>query len=1187
MSFPPLGVWNVRGFNSPEKVISCKRLIKAFKLDLLCLLETRVHASSLCNPFFDLSHSLFPNESCHHNFNLASSGRIWVKWNANNLNFIPNMVTSQLISGLVTVGNSPPFQISFVYASNNALERKDLWNSISLAAPSCGIPWFVAGDFNCCRFASEKSGGTVLHHSNLVDINKMIFDNKLMDSHSVGSFFTWFNQQATNPIFIKLDRGLVNEDWMKVFPNAYCSFQSPSCSDHSPIILHPGLDSPSNHRFLFKNFWTKEDKFWVHLLNAFSKPISGNSLSHFCNSLKVLKGDIKQENWANSNFITTQLDSLNSKQRDILALIDRTPMDPSLAISLKEINYKISEASSSHASWIIQRAKAKWLHHGEDDLKFLYGKIRSRVGSSKSVVNLFSCNPNVSRGEVIHSITTYFQELYNPSPSSFSNLDAFPIGNIVTDLQSNLLISPILEDEIKKAIFKGSSNSSPGPDGFNYHFYKATWHIIGPQLCNAIRFFFLKGYLPNGIKATALAIIPKHRNASTISEYRPISLCNTLYKIMAKIIASRLISIMPSIVKNTQAGFIKSRISTDSILLANDLLSLVNKRGAGNIFCAKIDIRKAFDSVSRDFLLARLTQKGFPLVFISWIKACISNVNFSVVIDGALEGFFPSSAGLRQGCPLSPYLFCIVMDAFSNMLDASGFKGFSADNFQISHLLYADDVLIFGEASVENCTILANTLKEFAAASGLFINYDKSSVMFTKNQRNKESLCQALSIFNTTNKISYLGIPISFNRLKVEDFLPLMDKLHNKFTGWKANLLSLAGRLQYLKFTIHNTIAYWIRGSIIPKTVFKFFKKTCSRFLFFGDIDSSHKLHMISWDTVTKPKCKGGLGIPSLNALQFAFNCSVIYRMYNCPSPLSSWLSAHYSSPWRPTRPKDSKFWVSVCNTAAVVKQKFKFNITPNSPISFTWDHWCNDSTISEAFPGLSLDNFNHSLLSNFICSGRWVFSDAVPTILQSAVSRIPIGIEAGNCLLWNGCDKVYFKDFIEEYYSNMVDCSWYNLVWHKKFILKHSVYVWLALVGGLKTQDALRARNIIVPSICSLCNANFETVNHLFFECSFSFNILKSIIPATANFLLRPTILQVLYWLDSGAVSGAPLMTKNLYLMMVCCTIYHLWRERNSRRFGDDSHSASTLLVNIKRIIFSKVARWKNADVLLGHFGC
>ncbi|XP_020694319.1 uncharacterized protein LOC110108146 [Dendrobium catenatum] len=1100
------------------------------KQDMLCLLETRVHASSLLDPFFDSSHRLFSNEDSFHNFNLASSGRIWIKWDASKLSFSPSLVTSQLINGTVSVGNSPPFQFSIVYAANNALDRKELWSSLCAAAPSGNTPWAVIGDFNCCCYASDKSGGLPLHHSNLVDINNMIFVNKLVDLNAVGSLYSWYNQQTANPIFIKLDRALVNEDWIKNFPNSFSSFQT-SCSDHSPIILHPGLTFHAHHKFLFKNFWTNNDRYWVYLLNAFSLPMIGNPLSHLCFVFRQLKGEIKNHNWANSQSLSAQLEVLHADQLNFLQQIQINPLDLSLVASLKETNLKIAEVSSSLASWVIQRAKINWLHHGEDDLKFLYGKIRCRQGSSKLVANLFSCNSDLSREEVLNSIIRYFHNLFNPPSPPCQDVNLIPVGAVLPDFSGNLLTMPILEAEIREAIFKGSSKSSPRPDGFNYHFYKSGWHIIGPTVCKAINAFFSKSYLPSGIKATALAIIPKHCNASSITDYRPISLCNTLFKIIAKVIAGRLKSMMPSIVKDSQAGFVKSRNSTDNILLANDILSLINKKGVDNIFCAKIDIKKGFDSVSREFLLARLLHKGFPKTFISWIKACITNVNFSMVIDGSLEGYFPSSAGLRQGCPLSPYLFCIVMDAFSNLLEARGFKGFNADNFHLSHLLYADDVLIFGEATIENCSLLSSILDEFAQVSGLHVNYDKCSVMFSKNQRNQNSLCQALSISQITSKISYLGIPISFNRLRVADYLPLMDSIHNKFDGWKANLLSFAGRLQYLKFTIQNTIAYWIRGSILPKTVFKFFKKTYSRFLFFGDITCSNKLHMVSWDNVCKPKDKGGLGIPSLSAIQFAFNCTIIYMMYNSHSPLSNWLSTRYSSPWKPPSPQASKFWISICNTAALVKANFKFIITPTAPIALHWDHLCDNNTLLDKFGRESLDCFSLPLVKHYIVSGGWNLAVNIPNSICDYISRILIINSSGPCLIWKDMAKVKFSEFLEEFYCSLASCSWHSLVWHQKHVLKHSVFVWLALVVGLKTQDALRLRNIHVPLTCSLCQVEPETVNHLFFECPFAFSVLSSLIPASSEFLLRPTVLQFLQWLDSDFV-GTTLL-KNYFKMV------------------------------------------------------
>ncbi|KAI0530918.1 hypothetical protein KFK09_000466 [Dendrobium nobile] len=916
----------------------------------------------------------------------------------------------------------PPL-LTAVYASNSSQDRKALWNDIGLAAPASHMPWAIIGDFNCCRFASEKLGGSDINQAALFDFNSMIFNNCLLDLQSIGCKFTWYNQRQDNPIHIKLDRVLVNDSWLNSYPDSFCSFQSPSCSDHSPILLLSGTQNQSRHRFLFKNYWTKLDEYWSLLTEILFLPHSANPLANLCNSLRSLKQKIKAQKWASSSCVSRHIELLHATQQSLLDSLHTDPSSTSLNQAYKENNAKLAEFMSLQASWIIQRAKVNWLKFGEDDLKFLYAKIRIRMGSKKSVVNLFNHNSQSSKEEVTATIINYYQELYNPIPPCNRDMAIFPVGTALAADQAQSLISFVTDGDIKAAVFSGSSKSAPGPDGINFHFYKSGWHILGSYVCRAIRSFFIKGYLPKGVKATALAIVPKKKNASNISDYRPIALCNVLYKIIAKTLATRIKPFMNLIVKDNQAGFVNSRVSTDNILLANDILFHAGKRGGEKIFCAKLDIKKAFDSVSRDFLLARLNQKGFLSTFSNWVKACVSDVNFSIVLNGALEGFFPSSAGLRQGCPLSPYLFCIVMDAFSNLLDGRGFKGITNGNFKLTHLLYADDVLIFGEASNENCQILVSVINDFANSSRLVINHDKSYIMFPKHVSNQLEVCQLLSIHTIVSKITYLGIPLSFYRLNVADFLPLLDSINKKLNGWKANLLSLAGRLQYLKFTIQNTIAYWIRGSIIPKTVHKVFKK-------------------------------------------FAFNCSVILKMYNSVSPLACWLLAKYCSPWKPPHFSASKMWKSICCTAGSVKSLFQFRIYKNSPISLKWDHWCFNSTLGN-FCGM-VDNFGlpDIMLKNIISMNRWDYSGVIPSLYHQTLAQFIIEEGEGPSLLWKEKNCFHFKLFIKEYYSDYNDCTWAKLVWHKNYVLKHAVFVWLALRDGLKTADALRMRHILIEVI-------------------------------------------------------------------------------------------------------------------------
>ncbi|PKU64609.1 hypothetical protein MA16_Dca015870 [Dendrobium catenatum] len=161
-----------------------------------------------------------------------------------------------------------------------------------------------------------------------------------------------------------------------------------------------------------------------------------------------------------------------------------------------------------------------------------------------------------------------------------------------------------------------------------------------------------------------------------------------------------------------------------------------------------------------------------------------------------------------------------------------------------------------------------------------------------------------------------------------------------------------------------------------------------------------------------------------------------------------------------------------------------------------------------------------------------------------------------------------------------MSGCDWHKMVWHKRHSIKHSVFTWLALMGGLKTANALQMRNIPAPKTCSLCNAQDETVAHLYFECCYSFNILCALIPGMHRFLLRPNILQVFEWL-TVAFKDTPALL-NFYLLICGCVIYSIWKEKNSRHFWNSIMSHTSLLLSIKRIIFEKVMRWGNSMELL-----
>ncbi|KAI0496707.1 hypothetical protein KFK09_023031 [Dendrobium nobile] len=791
-------------------------------------------------------------------------------------------------------------------------------------------------------------------------------------------------------------------------------------------------------------------------------------------------------------------------------------------------------------------------------------------------------NQGISVSEAIKESISYFQSLFNAPHQSDFDINYFPPGIVIDSDYTFNLTAPFSDSEIKKVVFKGSSNSTPGPDGFNFEFYKSTWVLIGTSVCNAIKGFFHNAYIPRTIKATAITLIPKSTNAESIGDFRPIALCNTLYKIIAKLLAERMKPIMPKIIKENQAGFIKKRISTDNVILDNEILQFSRKSSNIRLMCVKYDIKKAFDSVSRHFLLARMKQKGFPNSFIKWIEACILDVWFSLCMDGSLEGFFQSSSGLRQGCPLSPYLFSIVMDGLSCLLDSNlleqYFEGFSFGNFRLTHLLYADDLIIFGKAEVDNCIKLSNILKEFSRATGLHVNFGKSSVILPPNCINSEDLCSALNIPAASSFMTYLGIPLSPFHPKISCFSKLMESIIKKLSGWKAKALSFAGILQFLRYTIWNTIAYWIRGSIIPKTILKQIDRLCAKFLFFGDLNKK-KLHLISWKKTCKPKEFGGIGLPSLQSLQFCFNCSLILRIYNEKSPLSSWLLHLHVSPWKDPLSKASKYWKNICRDANLAKAKFHFIVSVNSNAALFWDHWVKDSCIKEIDvlqPLLSVFPVNERI--NVIMNGyAWVLPEHLPLAVRDYLSHIPIFSADRDTIYWDDVKACWHKNFRDYFHIHDVNVNWWEFVWHKHYILRYSSYSWMALSGGLKTADSLLARNISVDPICALCHSHAESINHLFFECDYSFTILSKLISNLGFLLLRPSVLQIFEYIKETRDKN-----KDFYYLLICSSIYYIWRERNDRNFGNSALSSTSLSLKIKSAVFSRILKWKNSDMLM-----
>lgn len=233
----------------------------------------------------------------------------------------------------------------------------------------------------------------------------------------------------------------------------------------------------------------------------------------------------------------------------------------------------------------------------------------------------------------------------------------------------SVLLSAIPIEEIKSTLFALRRNKAPGPDCFTVEFFVTSWELVGADLISAVKDFFISSSLPRQVNATVIALIPKVTGASKLVDFRPISLCNTVYKVISRILASRLRMFTSDAVQRNQVGFVKGRQLCENVLLASKLVVDFHKSRPSSRGCLQVDITKAYDNVNWSLILNILKAFQLPKIFTSWIYLCISTPLYSIALNGELQGFFQGKKGLRQGDPISSSLFILAIDLLSKELD--------------------------------------------------------------------------------------------------------------------------------------------------------------------------------------------------------------------------------------------------------------------------------------------------------------------------------------------------------------------------------------------------------------------------------------------------------------------------------------------------------------------------------------
>lgn len=880
--------WNRRGLAAAPTISELKELCREYKLAIVFLMETRARKEQIERMKRRLQ---FKFCFCVEPRGLA--GGLAIFWSSGIQLQVIKSSHNFIHTAIFCVEDRLDFDATFVYGNPIFQQRRHLWERLQALQMDKRRQWICIGDFNDMLAQHEKDG-LRLQPQNRIDLFRNFLSGcELMDFDLKGCKFTWMSNPRDGFVTReKLDRVLGNWSWRSDHPHAVAIALPIISSDHSPLILIPSPEGRSGRQFKYEAFWEEHADCSHTVQEGWNLGSSVESGWHnVLVKTKLCKERLKK--WHHHTFKRADKGNMGLKRQ----LNDMLNQESSRVnwSEVGDIKKQIKELWKQEEIFWGQRSRLKWLNWGDKNSKFFHASTiqrrdRNRLQRIKNDQGSWIEGQN----NISQAILEHYSEVYKTEGTGDMHGCLQAVPRLVTNELNEALMTPVKE-EIKRTVFCMGALKAPGPDGLNGLFFQKNWDTIKNDVIQAVQEFFVTGVIPLEVNETVVTLTPKIPLPDCINHLRPISCCNFLYKILSKIMVMRLKGFMEELISQNQSAFEGGRLIQDNLSIAHEIfhaLKRKNRRGRDSV-ALKVDMSKAYDRVEWEFLKNTLLVYGFDASWVKLIMGLVTSVSYRYKINGHLSEKLVPQRGLRQGDPLSPYLFILMADVLSHLLlraqEAGNFKGIclAADAPFLTHLFFADDALFFMQATPEEMFQLVQILNLYCQASGQKINLMKSGLICgcAVPVASRHRLEGILHIQEWNNPGKYLGVPADWGRSRSSALGWIKDKILTKVDGWKEKLLNQAGKEVLIKAVIQAIPSYAMSLIRFPKNFCKQMYSIIAQF-WWSSYGKNRGIHWKNWEYLTGNKSEGGMGFKDFDFMNSAMLAKQAWRILQNPNSL-------------------------------------------------------------------------------------------------------------------------------------------------------------------------------------------------------------------------------------------------------------------------------------------------------------